>query len=281
MAENNFLLNGRFLHNLNGWTVSDAAVVYSAGDADDHYGVCVLPTGNKTVQQDFAVIGVRAFTIHLSVKAVGANLSGSNAVLSILDGNGNPLVAQNLSGTADTWTENTFSYGLAEGTTYTLIIENDNATGDVRIDDLWLWFVPLTRLQIAQRVHAKLGRLATDRSLSTTPSGLLTEGSYTYAVDAGLRSVGAIDPDTGLPDARWLDEQTIQNALDYVEKQMLGQLQKDYAVEVDTRTGPYQQSLSQKREAITEMLGGAGGRGSGVVGGVVGGVVVMRELTHD
>lgn len=114
-------------------------------------------------------------------------------------------------------------------------------------------------------------------SLSTTPSGLLTEGSYTYAVDAGLRSVGAIDPDTGLPDARWLDEQTIQNALDYVEKQMLGQLQKDYAVEVDTRTGPYQQSLSQKREAITEMLGGAGGQGSGVVGGVV----VMRELTHD
>lgn len=275
MPENNFLLNGRFLHNLNGWTVSDAAVVYSAGDADNHYGVCVIPTGGKTIQQDFAVVGVRAFTISLSVKAVGANLSGSNATLSIMDGDGNTLITANLSGAADTWTDNTFNYGLAEGTTYSLVIENNDASGDIRIDDLWLWFVPLTRLQIAQRVHAKLGRLATDRSLNTTPSGAQTEGSYTYAVDAGLRSVGAIDPDTGLPDVRWLDEQTIQNALDYVERQMLEQLQKDYAVEVDTRTGPYQQSLSQKREAIADMLGGAGGASG------AGGAVVMRELTHD
>jgi len=276
MAESNFLLNGRFLHNLNGWTVSDAAVVYNAGDADDHYGVCVLPTGNKSIQQDFAVIGVRTFTVHLSVKAIGANLSGSNATLVILDGDGNTLVTQNLSGTADTWTENTFNFGLAEGTTYSFVVENNNASGDVRIDDLWLWFIPLTRLQMAERVYAKLGRLATDRSLSTTPSGSLTEGSYTYAIDAALRFVGAIDPDTGLPDVRWLDEQTVQNALNYVERQMLEQLQKDYAVEVDTQTGPYQQSLSQKRDAITEMLGGSD---SG--GGASSSAVVMRELTHD
>lgn len=274
MTENTYLLNGRFLHNLNGWTVSDAAVVYSAGDADDHYGVCVIPTGSKFIEQAFGVIGVRLFSVHISVKAVGAALSAGQATLTIEDGDGNTVVTANLvAGSADTWVETTYTYGLAEGTTYTLRITNVNATGNIKIDDLWLWFVPLTRAEIATRIHAKLGRLATDRSLNTTSSGALTEGSYTYAIDAGLRSVGAIDPETGLPDVRWLDEQTIQTALDYVERQMLEQLQKDYAVEVDTTTGPYSQSLSQKREAIDAILG----VGSGASGGSTG-AVVMRKL---
>lgn len=274
MAENTYLLNGRFLHDLNGWTVSDPTVIYSAGDADEHYGVCVLPTGGYSISQDFGVIGVKSFSLHVSVKAVGASLSAGKCTLVITDGDGNTVVDVSLSGTADTWTDNDLEYGLAEGTTYTLTITNVSAAGDVKIDDVWLWFVPLTRAEISSRVHAKLGRLATDRSLSTTPSGLLTEGSYTYAIDAGLRTAGAIDPDTGLPDVRWLDEQSIQTALDAVEKQMLEQLQKDYAVEVDTRTGPYQQSLSQKREAIDAMLsGGSGGASSSPV--------VERKLNYD
>lgn len=275
MAENTYLLNGRFLHSLNGWTVNDPSVVYSAGDGDDHYGVAVLPTGSKSIEQAFGVIGVRIQTLHISVKAIGVTLTAGKCTLVIEDGEGNTVLTQSLSGTADTWTENTVTIGLAEGTTYTLRITNVNATGDVRIDDLWLWFVPLTRLEMAARIHDKLGRLATDRSLNTTPAGALTEGSYTYAVDAGLRSVGAIDPETGLPDVRWLDEQTVQTALDYIERQMLEKLRTDYAVEVDTSEGPYSQSLSQKREAIEGMLGGAAGGGSSV------GVVVMRELTHD
>lgn len=273
--ENTFLLNGRFLHNLNGWTVSDSSVVYSAGDSDDHYGVAVLPTGGKTIEQDFSVIGVRAFTLHVSVKSVGAALSAGQATLTITDGDGNTVVSANLAASvADTWTEQTFTYGLAEGTTYNLKFTNVNATGNVKLDDLWLWFIPLTRAEIATRVHAKLGRLATDRSLSTTLSGALTEGSYTYAIDAGLRSVNAIDLQTGLPDVRYLDENTIQTALSYIEKQMLEQLQKDYAVEVDTSTGPYSQSLSQKQAAITDMLGGGtSGGGSSPV--------IMREMTYD
>lgn len=274
--DNTYLLNGRFLHNLNGWTVNDPSVVYSAGDGDDHYGVAILPTGNKSIEQGFGVEGVRLFTLHVAVKSVGAALTAGQATLIIEDGDGNTVVTSNLvAGTADTWTETSYTFGLAEGTTYDLRFTNVSAAGNIKIDDLWLWFVPLTRAEIAARVHSKLGRLATDRSLSTTPAGALTEGSYTYSVDAGLRSVGAIDPDTGLPDVRYLDEVTIQTALSYVEKQMLEQLQKDYAVEVDTSTGPYSQSLSQKRQAIDDILGGGSGGASG------GGAVVMRSLTHD
>ena len=143
-AEHTYLINGRFLHNLNGWTVSDAAVVYSAGDGDDHYGVAVLPTGNKSIEQAFGVEGIRVQAIHVSVMAVGAGLTPGQCTLVVEDGAGNTVTTQNLSGTADTWTENTISVGLGEGTTYTLRVTNISAAGDVKIDDVWIWFVPLT-----------------------------------------------------------------------------------------------------------------------------------------
>ena len=147
MSENTYLLNGRFLQNLNGWTVNDPAVVYSAGDGDDHYGVAILPTGGKSIEQAFGVQGVRLFTLHISVKAVGAVLTAGQATLSIVDGNGNTVVTANLvAGTADTWIETTYQYGLAEGTTYTLRITNVNATGNIKVDDLWLWLQLIKRL---------------------------------------------------------------------------------------------------------------------------------------
>jgi len=104
MSERNWLTNGRILHDLDGWTASGAA--YSAGDGDDHYGVAVLSTGGDYIEQDFGVPHARSYTLHLSVKAVGADLSGSQATARIVDGDGNTVVTQSLSGTADTWTEN-------------------------------------------------------------------------------------------------------------------------------------------------------------------------------
>jgi hypothetical protein len=153
---------------------------------------------------------------------------------------------------------------------------NVSAAGDIRIDDVWFWFVPVTRAQIAAQVHNKLGRVATERNLTITPSGTLTEGSYTYAIDAALRNVGAINPETGLPDVRYLNDTSVQNAIDATRREMLEQLQSDYAVEVDTRTGPYQQSLSQKRQAIAEILGGAGGESGSSTGGIV-----VRKMSYD
>lgn len=271
--EHTYIVNGRFYHNLNGWTVS-GGVSYSAGDGDDHYGVAVLPVG-ETANQAFGVIGAKSFTLHVSVKAVGSDLTAGQATATITDGYGNSVKVTNLTGTADTWTENTITLGLAEGTTYEIEFENVSAAGNVKIDDVWLWYAPVTRADIASRVSAKLGRLGTDRSLSTTPSGSLTEGDFTYAIDAGLRSVGAIDPETDLPDVRWLDGESVKGAIDTIVKEMLSQLALDYAVEVDTTVGAHSESLSQKYSAITGLIGGDSG-GSSAIGGIT-----QRSITYD
>jgi hypothetical protein len=271
--QRNRLNNGRFLHNLDGWTASGAS--YSAGDGDDHYGVAVLSTGGDYIEQDFAVPHARLYSLHLAVKAVGSSLSAGQATLRITDGNGNTVISQNLSGTGDAWTETTYTYGLAPGTTYTIRITNVSAAGDVKIDDVWLWWLPLTRAELASRVHTKLARLATERSLSTTPAGSLTEGSYTYGVDAGLRAVGAIDPETDLPDIRWLTANLVDTALDAIELEMLEQLQRDYAVEVDIRVGPRAESLSQTSKALEKLTGGEGKQGG------AGGRIVQRKLTYE
>jgi len=177
-----------------------------------------------------------------------------------------------LTGSASAWTDNDITAGLAPGTTYTIKLINNSASGAIKVDDIWLWFVPMTRSAMAARVHNKIGRLATERSYSTTPSSGLTEGTYTYAVDAGLRAVGAINPETGLPDARYLDEENIQTALDFIEREILEQLQRDYSVEVDVRVGQRQESLSQISKALGETVS-SGSKG--------GGRIVTRKLTHD
>lgn len=273
--DRNSLINGKFLHNLNGWTPSSGAS-YSAGDGDEHYGVAVLPVG-ESIWQEFAVDETRLQSVHISVKA-DASLSGLQATLAIIDGDGNTVITQNLSGSAYTWTESTYTIGLTEGTSYRVTITNNSAASDIKIDDVWIWFVPITRAQVAAAVHAKLGRLATERDFSVTINGELTEGSYTYAIDAALRTIGAIDDEDGAPSIRYVDPEQVQTLIETVRREMLEQLQTEYAVEVDTTTGPYRQNLSQKSAMIGQIIGNGKGNGSG---GSSGGAVIQRKMTYD
>ena len=273
MSERSHLVNGRFLHDLSGWTLSGAE--YSAGDGDDHYGVAVLAAG-EYIEQAFGVSYIRTYTLAIDVKPVGNDLAGTNVQAILTDGNGNTVASLSMDGTADTWTANSNDLGLASGTTYTLKIINNDFGADVRIDDVWLWDVPITRAEIASHVNTKLGRLASDRSLSTTPSGTNTEGDYTFAVDAGLRGMGAVNPETGLPDVRYLDPSDVNGALDLVMREMLEYLQADYAVETDIRVGPYQESRKQIGDKILTMLGkNADGSGGSA------GQVIQRKLGHQ
>lgn len=272
MSERSQLINGRFLHDLNGWTASGAT--YSAGDGDDHYGVAVLATGGGYIEQDFAVPFVRSYTLSIDVKAIGGDLAGTNVQAIITDGNGNTVASLSLDGTADTWTANSNDLGLAHGTTYNLKIINNDFGANVRIDDVWLWAVPITRAAIAARVNTKLARLASNRSLSTTASGSLTEGDYTYAIDAGLRNLGAINPETGLPDVRYLSPDDANGVIDAVLMEILEQLQADYAVEADIRSGQYDEKRSQIAKNVQNLLG-KDKAGSGSAGRVV-----MRNLHH-
>lgn len=270
MTERSHVYNGRFLQNLDLWTATNAS--YSAGDGDDHYGVAALSVGGYIVQ-DFTVPLARSYSLHVAVKPVGAVLTTNQVQAIITDDKGNQLPAISLEGdTNGAWQENTDTLGLAPGTTYRLQILNGAAV-PVRIDDVWLWFVPITRAQIATQVHARLGTLATDYSLSTTQSGALTEGSYTYAIDSGLRGCNAVNDETGQPDVRYLDAGDVLTVLDLVEGEMLKRVQRSAAVEVDVSLGPRRESLSQKAKNIGEMI--AGGAASG------GGRVVLRRLRHE
>jgi len=272
MVEPSALTNGRFLHALTGWEAALGAS-YSAGAGDAHYGVAVLPTGGGSVAQAFGVTGARAFSAHVAVRAIGAALSAGQAQLIITDGAGNTVVTQDLSGQADVWTEQTYQFGLARGTTYTLELINASAAGDVQIDDVWLWWVPKTRLQLAAQVHRKLGVLASDAALVTTPAGDQTEGSYTDAIDAGLRAIGAIDPDTDLADIRYLTASLLDSCLAQIERGALELLQRYYATFVDTDEGPLKQKLSQIGAALKVLTGGG-------QGGSARGQVVIRTLTR-
>lgn len=269
----NLLTNGLFEGDLNGW-VTGGSASYSAGDGDGHYGVAVLPTGGGYIEQSFGVTRALSITLHVSAKPIGGAPAGSNLQAIISDGDGNTVRTINLEpSTQDDWNEITNEQGLGAGQTYTLRIINNDFGADVRVDDVWLWFVPLTRAEVATRVHAKLGRLASQRSLSTAASGSLTEGDYTYAIDNALRAVGAINGWTGVPDPRWTDEDSIQDVLDLTERAMLERLSHDYAVEVDISAGPQSRKLSQIAASIDKKVGGGEGEGGG-------GRVIQRRLTY-
>lgn len=270
MSERNHLTNGRFLHDLDNWTASGAS--YSAGDGDDQYGVAVLTAGGY-IEQEFSVPYVRSYLLHTAVKPISGTLSASELVALITDGDGNTVASLSLEGdTTDAWQENEDSIGLAPGTTYALRLTNGSALV-VRIDDVWLWHIAITRAGLAARAADKLGRLASDRSLSTVASGALTEGDYTYAIDAALRSVGSVNPETGLPDLRYLEPGQVLTAIDVVVQEMLESLRMDYATETDVSLGPRRESLSQKAAQIGKILGDGGGAGSGRA--------VIRPLVYD
>ena len=269
MSERNRLANGRFLHNLDNWTASGAT--YSAGVGDEHYGAAVLSSGGY-IEQDFSVPDVRGYTLSVSVQPVGTALTSGDVTVSVTDGDGNSVVSYSLTGDADVWTTNRRTIGLAIGTTYTLKIENAAFSGSVYVDDVWLWYVPISRVRLAMRAHARLGRLASKRGLRFATLGELTEGDYTFAVDEALRELGCINPDTGEVDIRYLETDDTGKATAIVEREMLEFLQRDYAFDVDKQDGETMERLSQRQKAIAEMLkSGAGGNDN---------KIITRKLVH-
>lgn len=270
--ERSYLANGRFLQNIDQWTASNAS--YSAGDGDEHYGVAVVQPGGW-ITQTVAVPWARAYTLHAAIKPIGGVLTSNQMLATLTDGQGNQVVAIGLEGeTPNTWQENTDTIGLAPGTTYTIEFRNNSALV-VHVDDVWLWFVAIARAQIAAQVAARLGTLATEYSLSTTPAGALTEGDYTYAVDTGLRAMGAISPETGEVDIRYLDAGGVATVIDLVETEMLKRVQRSALTEVDVSLGPRRESLSQKAKMISEAMTGSGKGGGRVV------VCALRHAAED
>lgn len=246
-TERNLLSNGRFYTDLSGWMASSAS--YLASDGDEQYGMASVSVGGS-VSQTFAVPEARQYTLHVAVKPA-STLSAGQATIDITQ-SGSTVVSLDLSGAAGSWTEQTFTLGLVPGADYALTINAVSVA--VKVDDVWLWFVPITRAALATRVHTRLGAMAADQSLSTTASGSLTEGSYTYAIDAGLRQLGAIDPVTAQPDVRYLGTSDIDALLSIIEREMLQQLHRAYALQTDIQVGQRSENLSQIAKSLETLL---------------------------
>lgn len=263
MDERSLLINGHFYNRIDAWVAAGGAV-YSAGDGDAHYGVASLPAG-ASIHQAFAVDRARSYTLHIACKT-------GNATIVITDGDGHALPSQSATGSAGVWTENNITLGLAPGTTYTLTVSNAGGS-TILVDDLWLWWVPKTRLELAGLVARQLAALASDASFTTTPAGSQTEGAYTDAVDSALRSVGAIDPESDTPDIRGLTAALVDSCVQAIERAMLAKLQRYYVLLVDTKDGPTEQKLSQIAASLKSLA-------SSSTGGKAGAVVV-RKLDRE
>jgi hypothetical protein len=255
LNERSWIVNGRFIQNLNGW-VGAGGAVYIASDGSEQYGLASLPAG-ASISQPFAVINARLYTLHLAVKT-------GNATVVIADNLGSTLATITATGAAGAWAETVSTLGLAPGTSYQLTITN-NGVSTILVDDIWIWYVPATRAALAARVARKLSTLATDASLSYTAAGTLTEGDYTDAIDAGMRAIGAINPETDLPDVRYLDSSTIDSLADQVEREMLERLSRYYATLTDIEAGPRKEKLSQIGAAIGRMTSAPTSGGAKVV----------------
>lgn len=129
----------------------------------------------------------------------------------------------------------------------------------------------MNRATIAATVHRKLGALATDASLSTTASGDQTEGSYTDAIDAALRQLGAYDPDTEALDATLVPIALHNTLLRVVEGEMLDRLQRHYALLTDRKVGSRDEKLSQIGAALARLGSSSGSSNRG-------GPVIVRPL---
>ena len=265
------LTNGRFEHDLDGWTISGASFLGS--DGSDHFGMAVLANGDF-IEQDFSVVGARLYVIHAVLKSTG-EIVASDVTFLISDGDGNTVLTwEPVAPYTDVWVEVERKVGLVRGTTYTLRITNNQAE-DIKVDDVWLWAPALSRRDVAIRVHEKLGALATsDLTLSYAPDGSKNEGDYSFAIDGGLRQIGAIDPVTQQPEIRAVDISNVDLLIDAVEREMLERVSNEYITKVDLRVGPHSESFSQVGKAIREKIGEGGGS-------TPGNRIVMRKLHRD
>ena len=270
----NHLSNGHFLDNIDHWTAAGGAA-HVATDGDPHLGCAHLLAVGDSISQEFVLPRTRIYTLHYHIKEVGNPLSVGDVNIEIYDSDDTKIYTHQPSTTGgDDWETKTASVGLIASEQYTLKIDyQDSHDDDIHFDHVWLWEVAISRSSVATIVHDRLGALATDKGLSTTASGDLTEGDYTYAVDSGLRRLGAVDPVAGLPDIRWVEQNEVDDIISLVLTVMLEQLQIEYSVEVDIAVGPRRESLSQISKAIGGLLSGDAGGGLGTV--------VERDLSHE
>ncbi len=279
MAEPNLINNGRFTQELQNWEVAVGSPSWVANQGYAAMGSVQMPAYLDEIRQSFTIARDKVYTLGIALRASAALMGTTNSLrVQIRDKAANLVLLPSWSlftVAADTWEINRREVYLGAGRQYQIEITNRSqfVGATIFVDDVWLWPLAITRRQVAERIADKLGSLASDASLSTTPSGDKPEGDYTPAIDEALRVLGAVDTQTGKPDIRYIESEDVKPLLDLVNGGMLERLYNEYATQVDVAAGPIRESLSQRRQAIAEMMSGSAGGGLGPV--------VTRKLTRE
>lgn len=248
------------------WTLT-GDVSHSASQGNAGLGCAALAGAGAAISQPFMLDYDRTYTVALYHQQV---LAG-NVTVTITNSVGAEVWTQTAALSAS-WTELTADVALPLGS-YTLTISTD---ASARIDDVTIAHIAATRAALAASAHADLGTLATTLGMSTAASGSDTEGDYTQAVTAALQQAGAIDPQSGQADVRWLEPHQVPGVIQAVVRNMLPRLHNEAALLAQSRTtGAVTERFSllsalEKRLGITP--GQTGGKGSQAV--------VTRRLVH-
>lgn len=266
MSHPNRLLNGDVAQDLQNWTIANGAA-FIASQGNNELGAIHLANSGDSVTQQFTIGVGREYMVEVAGKAASA--AGSVTITIETDaGTAIYTASINLSTVWQVWQQRV---GLPWGT-FNLIL----AYADVAcyLDDISVAWVIKTRAELAKAVHERLGVLATNASVSLLPvSG---EGSwYANAIDAGLRSVRAMDP-AGRPDVRYLNSDNVDACINEIELEALHKLHRYWATKTDYSIGQRTENQSQITAAIDRLIGTAvGGRAA-----TAGRAVAQRRLIH-
>ncbi|MFZ1755031.1 MAG: hypothetical protein WBO46_14980 [Caldilineaceae bacterium] len=241
---NNHLSNGGFDGNLDEWT--------GTGGINRSLGLPRLGCGEleagETLSQSEGLSADTLYTLHYFYRlADGASLTA-----------GYGSITQTHTGTpADAWQEGVLVFALDSGASDSVTFTASGATAYVDSVTLVAGGLPLTRQGILSVVSARIAALATDAGLSSTASGDLPEGDYTYAIDEALRQVGAVNR-WGDPDVTALATAKANDVLEAAVTAMVQRLRSTYALKTDTSLGPRRESFSQIANSLDGMLSGSG-----------------------
>lgn len=242
----NLLDNGRFYGNLDEWTGS--------GTIDRSLGYprngCVQLTAGQNISQQESVSEDSFYTLHYFFRLTsGATLTA---------GYGSGYTNSHADLTPGVWHEATLQFAPDVTLNESVTFAASGATAYVDAVTLLWGGLPLTRQEIARKTEARLGQLATGKSLICYSNGTGVNGDYTAAIDEALRNVGAIGM-YGEPDITCLIPNSVNDALEQVYANMLQRLQSDYLLESDVSLGPRRESRSQIAKNMMDLAAGGAG----------------------
>lgn len=207
---------------------------------------CVQLTAGQGIAQAVGLSADQLHTAHLFYRP------GDGASLTVTYG----AISQVFTGTSGQWNEAVMVFALDASANDALTLSASGGT--VYVDTVTLTTgIAISRAALATTVAARLGGLATDASLTTTPSASGPNGSYSAAIDEALRSLGAVNS-WGDPDITTLDYGQVNDATEAAVTALLQTLRSTYALRTDVSLGPRRESFSQIAASIDAMLSGSG-----------------------